>query len=242
MKCTKTIPCGPCVSAGLNDQCQREQVITTKHIRQASKRSKREVMVRITEHSQSREEIKHGIDSSKPRHSLHHQEAFPTGFSRGSGYSESDRYAYSKGTYAQMSGGFPSSSPGRAHSEASRTTINEADSSSYNEQADIENAANSLELLAWGRQRESGLSPTSSMVVDPAARSADILLPRQAKFVLCYHRDYINWTHNTIHWPRFFKECHDYWLEGVVVEGAWLAIYYAALCVRAHDRSTICWS
>ena len=107
----------------------------------------------------------------------------------------------------------------------------EPETSQYNEQADIENAANSLELLAWGRQRESGLSPNSCMVMNIAARNTDILLPRQARLVLCYHRDWINWTHNTLHWPTFFQECQDYWLEGVVVEPVWLSIYYAALCV-----------
>jgi hypothetical protein len=149
-------------------------------------------------------------------------------------YSESHRYAHRKDAESDSQ-----INPETAHADAPRgyqqrraSIATEADPSSYNEQADIENAANSLELLAWGRQRDTGFSPSSAMVLNVAARNADVLLPRQARLVLCYHRDWINWTHNTIHWPSFFSECQDYWLEGIVVEKAWLSVYYATLCVR----------
>ena len=149
-------------------------------------------------------------------------------------YSESHRHAHMKDADDDSNLNLqtsPAAVP-QGYYERRVSVAVEPETSSYNEQADIENAANSLELLAWGRQRDSALSPNSAMILNVAARNADVLLPRQAKLVLCYHRDWINWTHNTIHWPTFFAECQNYWLEGIIVEKAWLSVYYAALCVR----------
>ena len=235
MKCTKTIPCEPCLESGIGDQCHREHVITTKHIRQAHRRSRRETLVKVVEQTDPKRTSKDGeqhqhmyvhgrVSVDESIYSEHTDLA----------YSRSERHAHMK-TSQEPSAQYQTAVQSPAmHKQRYRptTTVAEPDPSYYNEQADIENAANSLELLAWGRQRDSGLSPNSAMVLNINTRNADILLPRQARLVLCYHRDWINWTHNTLNWPRFLKECQDYWLEGFVVEKAWLSIYYAALCVR----------
>lgn len=244
MKCPKTIPCAPCIDSGMGGQCRREEVITTKHMRQAHRRSRRESVNRTTEYTHNTS-VKGALQDRIHLTGVDRLAAFPSQFVAPGiheiSYSESQRHGHD---YEEdMSSATVSSlrAPGqlaRGHHESPGPVIAaEVESSTYNEQADIENAANSLELLAWGRQRDSGLSPTAAMVLNVATRNTDILLPRQARLVLCYHRDWITWTHNTIHWPTFFSECQDYWLEGIVVEKGWLAIYYAALCVRPCQPS-----
>lgn len=236
MKCSKEIPCLPCLDSGIGDQCRREQVITTKHIRQTQRKNRRETLSR----SGGGSPVKPDLNNDAERRSFQPVQdqgpSFPGVRPRpgvmDSSYSESHRYAYRNEVYGPAGSGPEKAvqAAPSAYYPSSTSTITDPEASTYNEQADIENAANSLELLAWGRQRDSGLSPSSAMVVNAASRSADILLPRQARLVLCYHRDWMSWTHNTIHWPTFFSECQDYWLEGIVVEKAWLSIYYAALC------------
>ncbi|KAK5127779.1 hypothetical protein LTR85_004895 [Meristemomyces frigidus] len=66
----------------------------------------------------------------------------------------------------------------------------------------------------------------------------DLLSPQHAIAVLEYHRQWLVWTYNFIHWPYFIEECQVYWSEGIVKEKAWVALYYAMLCVGLHHMST----
>lgn len=100
-----------------------------------------------------------------------------------------------------------------------------------NDEALAENAAMTLEFLAWGRQRDAGVSPESIMSIQQSNTVLDILSIQQAKGVIDFHRGSLTWMHSVIHWPTFYTECENFWRHGVVEEKAWTALYYAVLSV-----------
>ena len=100
-----------------------------------------------------------------------------------------------------------------------------------NEEALAENAAMTLECLAWGRQRDEGISPRSIMSVQHRANNFEFLNMQQSRGAIDFHRGSLTWMHNVIHWPTFYNECEKFWNRETVEEKSWLALYYAVLSV-----------
>jgi hypothetical protein len=105
-----------------------------------------------------------------------------------------------------------------------------------NDEALAENAAMTLEFLAWGRQRDTGVSPESIISIPQPTAMLDTLNIQQAKGVVDFHRGSLTWMHNIVHWPTFYGECENFWHHGVVEEKAWTALYYSVLAVRIIEK------
>ena len=111
-----------------------------------------------------------------------------------------------------------------------------------NEEALAENAAMTLECLAWGRQRDEGISPRSIMSAQHRTDSFDFLNIQQARGAIDFHRGSLTWMHNVIHWPTFYNECEKFWNGEMAEEKSWLALYYAVLsvsCQRLRSRAIV---
>lgn len=104
-------------------------------------------------------------------------------------------------------------------------------SSAQDEASPFEATLTSLEYLVWGRQRHGGIPESQSMTSLQRHVEAEIVSQQQAVGILKYHWKWLTWTHNIIYWPRFHEDCRLYWNEGLIKDKAWLALYYAVLCV-----------
>lgn len=248
MRCSKTIPCEPCIDLGLAQQCRREQVILTKQIRNQQRhrgQGPNTTSSTISPQPPRRQRVENVSDiptvgdrstpNQQPSPSAeHHHRARPfiEQSDEGCDCTNAERLDCRTGAELQQEA-LLLVSPTRNSNWPLPEGLPEASSetSPYNEGADVENAATALEFLAWGRVRDAAVSP---LPIQVSIVGRDLLTPQQARLVLSYHRDWLSWTHNTIPWPKFFNECRRYWREGIVGERAWLAVYYATLSVLWH--------
>jgi hypothetical protein len=95
-----------------------------------------------------------------------------------------------------------------------------------------------LENLALGRQRILNMrSPAASGVdglVSPTWIPADadfVISLDQTRMLLRYHCRNLAWVHNVLHMPSFEEECEVAFQQRVFKCRAWIALFYAFLCV-----------
>jgi hypothetical protein len=96
-----------------------------------------------------------------------------------------------------------------------------------------------LENLALGRRRILDMQHadgTLSGVDDSAWLPTEIdfvVSIQQAKTLLGYHDRNLGWIHNVLHMPTFVEECELAFTQYIVKSRAWIALFYAFLCVSA---------
>lgn len=262
IKCTMTVPCGPCINLGIPDHCEREAVVVARRTRLSKPPRRRgrppgslskQVTYKKHDHDiqETLQKRNSGVRSSETIH-------MPTSTSECiSAVSisppvdwhlpspETSRVEQQNGRF-RLGGDYidRSNEPPTASEEqqdeshltsqrAASTVMTFETSSWQNNDALAENAAMTLELLTWGRQRDAGVSPTSVMSLNALTVTPEILTCRQAMVVIEFHRENLTWMHNLMHWPSFLEECHTFWSQSVVEENSWLGLYYAVLCVRS---------
>ncbi|KAH6664575.1 hypothetical protein B0J14DRAFT_241709 [Halenospora varia] len=254
MKCSKTVPCTSCEKLGIGSQCCREAVIVSKEIRQRSQTT----ATRRTAISKYRRERQPPDEYDTPshrdkrsRHNYHLEHSSDHLFKRASQRpthlqspnntatsitNQEDEVSEDLYMDHAASHTYPSSSsvyPRTSNISFVQPSLlaHEVSTSTHDDDILAENAATTLEFLAWGRQRDIRVSPSSTTISPGSSAGFDILPRQQTKLVLDYHREWLIWMHNTVHWPTFQTECRAFWRDGIVEEKAWLAVYYALLCV-----------
>lgn len=229
MRCSKTVPCDECISQGMAVQCRREGVIVTKQIRSAKAQQQRLKRSNQPPYSDAQPEIS---SQASTHMSPSHRETAAMLIDLAQQTSNQDTNYDGMINGIQTTGNtprpfsqyIPSSSWAVANEEDTSPSTNQDDASPF------ETTLNSLEFMVWGRQRDT-IMP-STMISLRGCIENSILSPQQASEIIEYHYRWLAWTHNFIHWPRFREECQLYWNDGLVKEKAWLALYYAVLCVR----------
>lgn len=251
MRCSKTVPCETCVGQGLAAECRRETVIITKHIRadkhrrHKARRSDGSIANHLStpplEALDPNPPRLPGLDDDEisahlsPDHeataamlvNFAHQPSDSDSYTPTPRTYDSTAYSTADGTATQSSAGLPD---GR-QTWAVLPELETPSSSTQDEASPFETTISSLECLVWGRQRDGGALSSRTTVPLGNVREDDILTPYQAVEILKFHSKWLTWTHNIIHWPMFRGECQAYWEEGLLKEKAWLALYYAVLCV-----------
>ncbi|KAJ5279601.1 C6 transcription factor [Penicillium angulare] len=142
-----------------------------------------------------------------------------------------------------------------SQSNDSTTTISpfNTDSNSYsplpnNAVAGVgQDAAVTLEFLAMSRRQvlqdahvdEVQLPEGECHVVDTAEL---LFTPQQVERLMMYHQEYIAWTHNVVHLPTFRSQCEAQFKGDVMLDGTWVALFYAMLAVSLFivTGSVIC--
>jgi hypothetical protein len=247
IRCSKTVPCTTCITLGIADECQRETVTVAKRQRTRKPRaSSRQLGDGNTEGSLNHNRERTGHirrrivtrdnsfeNSSRIEYSRTEQQASPSIVDELETYSEPyDEIRHDYQMHREHGPSTAASNSVYSPTIGHKILPTQPESSSYNYEVNTlaENAASTLEFLAWGRQRDVGAFPISTMA--PAKRLVPDILPRhQAELVLQFHRDWLTWMHNTVYYPVFNRECEKFWNEGYVEEKAWLAVYYSMLCV-----------
>jgi hypothetical protein len=249
MRCSKTVPCETCVGQGLAAQCRRETVIITKHIRGAQKHRR---------HKAHRSDGASNHLSTPPMDASEPHSARLPGFDEDRtlthpspdheataamlmnfAHQPSDLGCYTPRAYdstAYSAAGGSSAQSSTSLSDRRKTwpilpELETPPSSTQDEASPFETTISSLECLVWGRQRDGGAPSARTTVPLGNIREDGLLTQCQAVEILKFHSKWLTWTHNIIHWPTFREECHAYWEEGLLKEKAWLALYYAVLCV-----------
>lgn len=231
MRCSKTVPCDTCVKQGLAQQCHRETVIVKKYARpqtrdrhQNRKRSRNQDSYSPDESPSAARQATAAVLVDPSQQESH----------QGTPINTTDSYQI-EDTNPKS----PRSSSISGYQSWTASTFPELDMppSSHDEDAScpFDSTPTSLEVLVWGRQRDAGCPP----VAEPTtalfhSSQEDILPPEQAIQVLKFHWKWLAWAHNVINWMQFREECQTYWGKGRIKEKAWLALYYAVLCVSQY--------
>ncbi|KAH8650606.1 hypothetical protein BGZ60DRAFT_569492 [Tricladium varicosporioides] len=259
MRCSKTVPCTSCEKLGIGSQCCREPVIVSKEIRQRSQNTAGKRVAKSKTHRGRQQFHQHETPPCRDERSQYNRHLSPSS-NVATGAPQQLTHTQSPCNIAssiinQEDGAsedlfvdhaarhtYPGASPVQIRSPNARLVqpscfAPHVSASTYADDVLAENAATTLEFLAWGRQRDIGLSPSSTTISPRTPSDLDILSRYQAKLVLDYHREWLIWMHNTVHWPAFQTECRAFWRDGVVEERAWLAVYYALLCVGLNHMS-----
>lgn len=248
LRCSKTVPCDQCLKLGIDAECRREPVIVSKKVRAPRRTKKAEVAVNQHVHSTVSTpralDIGHGNSGENVWRSAETRDG-PCNFDVPDQAYLSPALSTTTGIGAGLITPHSTHSPSLSFSSPSSSALGrqitseyaekdaqEAQDAALDDNVLAENAATTLEFLAWGRQRDVGVSPTNTATFPCPKSPSEILSYYQAKRILEFHRDFLTWMHNTIHWPTFQNECQSYWRDGYVEEDAWLAIYYALLCVQ----------
>lgn len=109
----------------------------------------------------------------------------------------------------------------------------EASKSNHPSAAVPDDAPVTLENLALGRQR---ILNTTNEAVDSTWLPAevDMLVSwNQARVLLDYHSRNLAWIPNILHMPTFVDECEAAFTQYIFGSRAWIALFYAFLCVSA---------
>lgn len=122
----------------------------------------------------------------------------------------------------------------------------EATKSQHPSAAVPDDAPVTLENLALGRQRILNMRFTGGNLLnepdDPAwlPPQIDFIVSlAQARVLLAYHTRHLAWIHNVLHMPTFVEECENAFAQYVLKSRAWIALFYAFLCVSSCP---LCWS
>ncbi|KAH8897224.1 hypothetical protein GQ53DRAFT_837902 [Thozetella sp. PMI_491] len=263
MRCSKTVPCDACVGQGMALQCRREQVIVTKHIRSVKvqqQKAKGAATGTTNPAGPSLGRIPPVLQYPEPRqaspdheetaavlldlsqhqsHQPHHSHDLNLGYVFDIGRPGPSTLGHTSRRHEEVSS--PTSSSYRLGSQQ-WTVPSDCDeaarvSSPDTEVSPFEATVTSLEFMVWGRQRDGGVPAPAAMPHVQDDADGAIISPQQAAEIIKYHWRWLTWTHNMIHWPQFQEECHLYWNDGIVKENAWVALYYAVLCVGLHHMT-----
>lgn len=96
-----------------------------------------------------------------------------------------------------------------------------------------------LENLALGRQRILNMESPAATGIEAAGSTwlsdeIDMMISLdQARILLDYHTENLAWIHNVMHMPTFAEECEAAFNQSILKSRAWIALYYAFLCVSA---------
>ena len=241
MRCSKTVPCDACIKQGLAEQCHRESVIVKNRshpVKVRSQKRKRDENEDVSEHV-------HQPPGNSLAHSAAEQQATAVAL-----IDMSQRTSY-QGTPVDVTPDRSSNAPLEEEGDPTISSqlatdqswvtfpnLEMSPSSSQQEDASpLDSTLTSLEVLVWGRQSNTGRPPANQHMVSlHSGVQGDPLSSQQAIQVLKFHWKWLAWTHNIINWTQFREECQTYWNEGMVKEKAWIALYYAVLCVskRSH--------
>jgi hypothetical protein len=250
MRCSKTVPCEACINQGLAVQCRRETVIVSKQIRSARSRRQRATRPMDDPH------LALGRDSSSQSHALLQSLNDEARTSRPSPDHEATAAMLINFAHQPLSGEAddvndvcnPVGTSRLAPAPDTATYIdwNQAwprisDHETISPRSTQEGASpfettfSALEYLVWGRLQDSVVSSgvTNVSAAGEMGGAGSALTHLQAIEIMKYHSRWLTWTHNFIHWPKFREECRLFWEKDVTVEKAWLALYYAVLCVSS---------
>lgn len=253
IRCSRTIPCDSCISQNIASHCRRENVIVTKQIRsskahhrqrrggdhasaaRAAQASSSSSSSQVPGHAHSQNAAR--LQDSSPIYpSPDHEATAAMLVDFAQQASEPDTSLEDMFNDGSGTSGATPRTPNQAAERQDWPMFPEVENSLdsiQDEASPFETTLTSLEFLVWGRQRDGGVPVPPSMISLQRNLDGEPLSQKQAIEVLKYHWKWLAWTHNIIHWPRFREECQLYWTEGLVKEKAWLALYYAVLCVCA---------
>ena len=226
LRCSKNIPCSACVDRGIGHLCRRRQPtdLPNNAVRERSEANERSSENPIphapvspsTTSSHAPAFGTSGLDPSVPKNGLH-----STAFTRNT----------------------PTSSSPAAGRGGKERIVDHVE----------EDAGVVLEFLALSRQRisqavrnnhdsDNSNNSTSHTTLPTsqcghAVSATDLVFSvSQVRNMMAYHTDRIAWTHNVVHMPTFCEQCETAFSGQVVLERAWLAVYYAMVAVREKKK------